>query len=83
MFNKKDDIFLKIRPIIAGQLKTAEDKIELSTRIIEDLGVDSLDATELLMALEEAFNIEIMDDEAEKLKTINDVVNYLSQRIEN
>jgi len=82
MPNKKEDIFLKIRPIIAEQLEIKEEKIELSSRIVEDLGVDSLDATELLMALEEAFNMEIMDDEAEKLKTINDVVNYLSQRLE-
>lgn len=82
MPNKKEDIFLKIRPIIAEQLEIKEEKIELSSRIVEDLGVDSLDATELLMALEEAFNIEIMDEEAEKMKTINDVVNYLAQRIE-
>lgn len=74
---RKKAIFLKIRPIIAKGLQVDENKIELSSRIVEDLGADSLDSIEITMALEEAFNIEIVDTEAEKMKTIEDIVFYL------
>lgn len=76
---RKQEIFLKIRPIIAKELQVDEDKIELSSRIVEDLGADSLDSIEIAMALEEEYNIEILDVDAEKLKTIEDIVFYLAE----
>jgi len=78
---RKQAIFLKIKPIIAGELKIDEDKITLTSKIIEDLGADSLDAIEIVMALEEEFNIEILDDDSEKMKTVEDIVVYLNTRI--
>lgn len=76
---RKQEIFLKIRPIIAKELQVDKDKIELSSRIAEDLGADSLDSIEIVMALEEEYNIEILDVDAEKLKTIEDIVFYLAE----
>lgn len=78
---RKQEIFLKIRPVIAKELEVDEDKIELSSRIVEDLGTDSLDSIEIVMALEEEYNIEILDVEAEKLKTIEDIVFYLAEKV--
>jgi acyl carrier protein len=53
---------------------------DLSSRLVEDLKIDSLDRVELIMALEEKFKIEITDEEAEKIKTIQDVVDYIKKR---
>jgi acyl carrier protein len=79
--DRKQNLLAKVKPIIAGQLNIDESKINLSSRIKEDLQADSLDATELVMALEEAFGIEIMDSDAEKMITVEDVVVYLALRI--
>lgn len=79
---RKQAIFLKIRPIIAKQLKMDEDKIKLASKINEDLSADSLDTIEITMALEEEFNIEILDVDAEKMKTVNDIIVYLSNKIQ-
>lgn len=78
--DKKQNILLKIKPIISKELKIEEDKITLNSKITEDLGADSLDAIEIVMALEEEFNIEILDEDADKMKTINDIVIYLAER---
>ncbi len=59
------------------QLSVAPDAVKLDSKIIEDLGADSLDVVELVMALEETFEVEIPDSDAEKLITINDVVTYI------
>ena len=59
------------------QLSVAPDAVKLESKIIEDLGADSLDVVELVMALEEKFEVEIPDSDAEKLITINDVVTYI------
>lgn len=78
--NRKQSILLKIKPIIAKQLEISEERITLEAKIIEDLGADSLDAIEIVMALEESFNIEIMDEDADKMQTVEDVVVYLAER---
>jgi acyl carrier protein len=78
---RKQSLFLKIKPLIASQLGIDEGRITVESRIAEDLGADSLDATELIMALEETFNIEILDDDAEKMKTVEDVAAYLAERV--
>jgi acyl carrier protein len=77
---RKQALFLKIKPIIAKQLEIDEDKITLTAKINEDLGADSLDSIEIVMALEDEFNLEILDVESEKMKTVNDIVVYLAEK---
>ena len=70
-------IFDDVRDVVVEQLSVAPDAVKLESKIIEDLGADSLDVVELVMALEEKFEVEIPDSYAEKLITINDVVSYI------
>ena len=70
-------IFDEVRDVVVEQLSVAPDAVKLESKIIEDLGADSLDVVELVMALEEKFGVEIPDSEAEKLKTIQDVVTFV------
>jgi acyl carrier protein len=67
----------KIKKIIEEQLGVEGDRIKEEASFIEDLGADSLDIVELVMAMEEEYDIEIPDEDAEKLKTVGDVVTYL------
>ena len=67
----------KVKNIIVDQLGVASEKVKLEAKFIEDLGADSLDIVELVMAMEEEFDLEIPDEDAEKLKTVNDVQSYL------
>lgn len=67
----------KIREIVVEQLGVDADQVTLEANFVEDLGADSLDTVELIMAFEEEFDIEIPDTEAEKIKTVQDVVNYI------
>ena len=70
----------KIKKIIEEQLGVEGEKIKEEASFIEDLGADSLDIVELVMAMEEEYDIEIPDEDAEKLKTVGDVVNYLKDK---
>jgi len=81
--SKKQELFARIRPIIAKQLGIDEAKITLQSKLNEDLGADSLDSVQVIMALEEEFGIEILDEDAEKIKTIEDIVRYLTDREKN
>ncbi|EEF14865.1 acyl carrier protein [Campylobacter rectus RM3267] len=74
---RKMAIFDDVRDVVVEQLSVAPDAVKLESKIIEDLGADSLDVVELVMALEEKFEVEIPDSDAEKLITINDVVSYI------
>ena len=67
----------RINKIIVEQLGVNEDQIKPEAKFIEDLGADSLDTVELVMALEEEFGTEIPDEEAEKLQSVGDVVKYI------
>ena len=69
----------RIKKIIVDQLGVDESKITENSSFIDDLGADSLDIVELIMAFEEEFDIEIPDEDAEKMKTIEDAVKYLSK----
>lgn len=77
--DRKQELFLKVKPLIIKQLGVDESKVTPQSKITDDLGADSLDSTELVMALEEEFNIEIPDEDAEKMKTVRDVVIYLDK----
>lgn len=70
-------MFEKIREIVVEQLGVEEEKVTLDSSFVDDLGADSLDIVELVMALEEAFGVEIPDSEAEKISTVGDVVEYV------
>ncbi|WP_086238942.1 acyl carrier protein [Campylobacter devanensis] len=70
-------IFDEVKDVVVEQLSVAADAVKMESKIIEDLGADSLDVVELVMALEEKFDVEIPDSEAEKLISIADVVNYV------
>ena len=70
----------KIIQIIAEQLGVNEDEIIPDAQLIEDMGADSLDIVELVMAMEEEFEMEIPDEDAEKISTVQDIINYVKQR---
>ena len=69
----------KVRSITADQLRVKPDKVTADAKFIEDLGADSLDTVELVMAFEENFDIEVPDEEAEKLQSVADVVAYIEK----
>ncbi len=69
-----------IKMVVVEQLSVSADEIKEDSKFVEDLGADSLDVVELVMALEEKFDIEIPDDEAEKIQTVQDVVNYIQSK---
>ena len=75
-------IFEKIKSIIAERLSLEEDEIKMESHFADDLGADSLDVVELIMALEEEFDIEIPDEDAEKVSTVQNVVEYITKRVE-
>ncbi len=69
----------RIKDIIVEQLGVNADQVTPEAKFIEDLGADSLDTVELIMALEEEFNIEVPDEEAEKLQSVGDVIKYIEE----
>ena len=69
----------KVIDIIVEQLKVSPEEVTLEASFIEDLGADSLDLVELIMAMEEEFSLEISDEDAEKIQTIQDAVNYITE----
>ncbi len=73
----KDDIASKVKEITSEQLGVDESQITAEAKFVDDLGADSLDTVELVMALEEEFDLEISDEEAEKLTTVNRVISYI------
>ena len=77
---ENDEIFEKVKKIIVEQLNVSEDSVTKEASFIDDLGADSLDVVELIMALEEEFDMEIPDSDAEKISTVNNVVEYIRDR---
>ena len=76
-----EEIFDKIKKIIVEQLGVAETVVTSEASFVDDLGADSLDIVELVMAIEEEFSIEIPDADAEKVVTVGDVVDYIKENV--
>lgn len=73
-----EEIFDKVKDVIVDQLNVEEDVVTEDASFVDDLGADSLDIVELVMALEETFGISIPDEEAENIKTVGDAVGYIT-----
>ena len=71
----------KVFDIIVEQLKVSPEEVTLEASFIEDLGADSLDLVELIMAMEEEFGLEISDEDAEKIQTVQDAVSYITEHV--
>ena len=75
------DIEQRVRKIVSEQLGTDDDKIKNESSFIDDLGADSLDTVELVIALEEEFDTEIPDEEAEKITTVQQAIDYINKNL--
>ncbi|MBA7679906.1 Acyl carrier protein [subsurface metagenome] len=78
----KDEILKKVKEITSEQLGVDEAQITLDAKFVDDLGADSLDTVELVMALEEEFDLEISDEDAEKLVNVQKAVDYIEDHLE-
>jgi acyl carrier protein len=74
----EQEIFDQVKKVVVEQLGVSESEVSREASFVDDLGADSLDTVELVMALEEAFGIEIPDEDAEKIKTIGDTITYVT-----
>ena len=73
-------VFEKVRKIICDQLDAVEDDVTMDTSIVDDLNADSLDVVDLVMTLEEEFDVEVPDDEVENMKTVGDIVRFIDKK---
>ena len=76
-----EEIFEKVKTVIVEQLGIDEESVKMDSSFLDDLGADSLDIVEFIMALEEEFGLEIPDEDVEKTVTVKDVVEYISENI--
>lgn len=74
------EIFEKVKTVIAEELEVEEGQITMESLIVDDLGADSLDVVELIMRLEENFEIEIPDEDAEKIQSVGDAVKFIESK---
>ncbi len=77
----RNEIFEKVKKAVVEQLDVREEEITAESTFVQDLGADSLEVVEIVMALEEAFNIEIPDDEVDQIKTVGDAVNFIESKL--
>jgi acyl carrier protein len=73
-------IFEQIRDIIVEKLNVKAEKVTMDTNLVDDLGADSLDAAEIVMAIEDQFNIQFDDDASQSIKKVSDIVNYVEKK---
>lgn len=78
-----DDIFERVQDIVVQQLGVDKSKVTLNANFANDLGADSLDTVELVMAIEEEFSIEIPDEDAEKISTLDQAIQFIKQAVSN
>ena len=81
IFMSSEEVFDKVKDIIVEQLGVVDTSVTMEASFIDDLGADSLDIVELIMAIEEEFDIEIPDGDAEKVVTVGDVVDYIKENV--
>lgn len=74
-------VFEKVRDILVDQLDLEEEKVTMDASITDDLGADSLDVVDLVMSLEEEFDVEIPDNQVENIKTVGDIVRYIEDNV--
>ena len=74
-------VFEKVRDILVDQLDLEEEKVNMDASITDDLGADSLDVVDLVMSLEEEFDVEIPDNQVENIKTVGDIVRYIEDNV--
>lgn len=79
---ERDEVEAKVKEIIVEKLGVSPDEIKYETSFVNDLGTDSLDNVELIMAFEENFGIEIPDEEAEKIQTVGQAIDHIYQKIQ-
>lgn len=73
--------FKKVRDIICDQLSVEESAVQMETHLMKDLEADSLDAVEIIMAIEDEFDFEVPDEDAEKFQSVGDIVKYIEEKI--
>ena len=78
---EKEELLNKIKNIVADKLSISEDQITEEASFIDDLGADSLDQVELIMAMEEEFDVSISDEDAEKIATVKDAIDYIGKAL--
>ena len=76
-----DSVFEKVKAILVDQLNISEDSVQMDSLFVDDLNADSLDMVELVMAMEQEFNISIPDEEAERIKTVGDAVEFIKGKM--
>jgi acyl carrier protein len=76
---EREELFEKVKGVIVEQLRVDEDEVSDDASFVDDLGADSLDIVELVMALEEEFGVSIPDEQAEKIKTVGDAVDFIAE----
>lgn len=77
----RNEIFEKVKKAVVEQLDVREEEITEESTFVQDLGADSLEVVEIVMALEEAFSIEIPDDEVDQIKTVGDAVQFIESKL--
>ena len=77
----KEEILGKVKSVVAEKLNVGEDQVTVDAKFVEDLGADSLDQVELIMALEDEFDLKIPEEEAEKLSTVGSAIDYIISKV--
>ncbi len=78
--SSNEEILAKVKAVVAEKLNVGEDQISVDSRFVEDLGADSLDQVELIMALEDEFGLKIPEEEAEQLETVGRAIEYIEKK---